>query len=140
MIPGNKKTSLLIQSQLPGFVKDDPDYANFVLFLEAYYEWLEQNNNLTTRSKNLLSYKDIDSTTDEFMNYFVNEFLQYFPAETLISQEQAVKYAKQLYRTKGTPASYKFLFKILYNSDFDYFYTKDAVLKPSDGFRTASFV
>lgn len=133
MIPGNKKTSLLIQSQLPGFVKEDPDYANFVLFLEAYYEWLEQNNNLTTRSKNLLSYRDIDSTTDEFMNYFVNEFLQYFPAETLISEEQAVKYAKQLYKTKGTPASYKFLFKILYNSDFDYFYTKDAVLKPSDG-------
>ncbi len=35
--------------------------------------------------------------------------------------------------TKGTPASYQFLFRILYNSDFDVFYTKDAVLKASDG-------
>ena len=70
MIPGNKKTSLLIDSQLPGFVKDDPDYSNFVLFLEAYYEWLEQNNNITKRSKSLLSYKDIDTTTNEFMDYY----------------------------------------------------------------------
>jgi len=133
MIPGNKKTSLLIDSQLPGFVKDDPDYSNFVLFLEAYYEWLEQNNNITKRSKSLLSYKDIDTTTNEFMDYYLNEFLQYFPKDILIDEEQAVKYARQLYQTKGTPASYKFLFKILYNSDFDYFYTKDALLKPSDG-------
>ncbi len=133
MIPGNKKTSLLIESQLPGFVKENPDYANFVLFLEAYYEWLEQNNNITQRSKSLLSYKDIDSTTSEFMDYYVNEFLQYFPKDILIDEEKAVKYARQLYQTKGTPASYKFLFKVLYNSEFDYFYTKDALLKPSDG-------
>ena len=41
-------------------------YGNFVLFLKAYYEWLEQTNNVTDRSKNLLSYTDIDNTTQEF--------------------------------------------------------------------------
>lgn len=133
MIPGNQKTSLLLDSQLPGFVRETPEYDNFRLFLQAYYEWLEQNNNITQESKSLLSYKDIDTTTDEFMDYFVNDFLQYFPEDALIDKKTAVKYARQLYYTKGTPASYQFLFRVLYNSDFELFYTKDAVLRASDG-------
>jgi hypothetical protein len=133
MINNDQKTSLLIASQLPEFIRDNPDYSNFVLFLQAYYEWMETNSQVTERSKNLLSYKDIDTTTEEFLQYYINDFLQYFPQDALISQQTAVKVAKQLYQSKGTISSYKFLFRILYNSDFDVFYTKDAVLKASDG-------
>ena len=133
MIPDFQKTSLLIPSQLPSFVRENPDYDKFVTFLQAYYEWMEENGNVTERSKNILNYKDIDRTTEEFIEYFTNEFLQYFPQEVLIDKRTAVKYARQLYYTKGTPASYQFLFRILYDSDFDIFYTKDAVLKASDG-------
>ena len=133
MITNDQKTSLLVNSQLPEFVRDNPDYANFNLFLTAYYEWMEQNGKVTERSKNLLSYKDIDTTTDEFLDYFTNDFLPYFPQDILIDKQKAIRTARELYQTKGTPASYKFLFRILYNSDFDVFYTKDAVLKASDG-------
>ena len=133
MIANDQKTSLLINSQLPEFVRDNPDYANFNLFLTAYYEWMEQNGKVTERTKNLLNYKDIDETTDEFLNYFTNDFLPYFPQDVLIDKQKAVKIARELYQTKGTPASYEFLFKILYGSDFDIFYTKDAVLKASAG-------
>ena len=122
MITTNQKTSLLVQNQLPEYVRDNPDYENFSLFLQAYYEWMEQNGKVTERSKNILNYKDIDTTTDEFLKYFANDFLPYFPSDTLISQQQAVKIARELYQSKGTPASYKFLFKVLYNSDFDIFY------------------
>ena len=133
MIINGHKTSLLVPSQLPAFIRDNPDYDKFVAFLQAYYEWMETNGQVIDRTKNLLSYKDIDTTTDEFINYFINDFLQYFPEDALISKQEAVKVAKQLYQSKGTPASYQFLFRILYNSDFDVFYTKDAVLKASDG-------
>lgn len=133
MIQDGQKTSLLISSQLPGYIQDNPEYANFSLFLQAYYEWMEQNGKVTERSKNLLSYKDIDRTTNEFLDYYINDFLPYFPKDTLISKQSAVKIAKELYKNKGTPASYEFLFKVLYNSDFDVFYTKDAVFKASAG-------
>ena len=133
MIDNFQKTSLLIPEQLPEFIRDNPDYSNFVLFIKAYYEWMEQNGQVTERSKNLLNYKDIDKTTSEFIDYYVNDFLPYFPKDTLVDEDKAVKLARQLYQSKGTPASYAFLFKVLYNSDFDIFYTKDAVLKPSDG-------
>ena len=133
MIDSSQKTSLLIPSQLPGFIRDDPAYENFVLFLQAYYEWMEQNNNVTDRSKNLLNYKDIDKTTDQFLDYFYNDFLSYFPKDILADKQKVIKLARELYQSKGTPASYQFLFKVLYNSDVDFFYTKDAVLRASAG-------
>jgi hypothetical protein len=133
MIPDNTKTSLLIPYQLPAYIRDDPAYANFVLFLQAYYEWMEQEGQVTNRAKNILNYTDIDNTTNEFIDYFINDFLPFFPKDILIDKARAVKYAKQFYQAKGTPASYKFLFKILYNSDFDVFYTKESVLRASAG-------
>ena len=133
MIQSNQKTSLLIPSQLPAFIRDDPSYANFVLFLQAYYEWMEQTGGVTEASKSLLSYKDIDETTSEFVNFFNNDFLPYFPAEILADKAKVTKIAKQLYQTKGTPASYQFLFRILYNTEVDFFFTEDAVLKASAG-------
>lgn len=147
MIVEDKKTSLLVDSQLPEFVRDNPEYQNFSLFLKAYYEWMElanaansaittassTNQGATYASKNLDSYSDIDSTIDGFIDYYTNDFLPYFPKDILVDKREAVKFARQLYQSKGTPASYQFLFKVLYNSDFDYFNTKDAILKASDG-------
>jgi len=133
MIDSNQKTSLLVPSQLPEFIRDNPDYSNFVLFIKAYYEWMEQNGQVTERSKNLLNYKDVDRTTSEFIDYFTNDFLPYFPQEILVDKAKAVKLARQLYQSKGTPGSYEFLFKVLYDSSFDIFYTRDAVLRASDG-------
>ena len=133
MIDSGQKTSLLIPSQLPEFVRDEPSYANFVLFVQAYYEWLEENGNVTDRTKNILNYKDVDKTTSEFLDYFTNDFLSYFPKEILADEKKVIKIAKELYQSKGTPASYQFLFKVLYGTDVDFFYTKDVVLKASAG-------
>ena len=133
MIESGQKTSLLIPSQLPEFVRDDPAYEKFVLFLQAYYEWLETNDNVTDRTKNILNYKDIDNTSAEFLDYFYNDFLSYFPKDILADKVKVTKLAKQLYQSKGTQSAYKFLFRVLYNSDVEFFYTKDAVLKASAG-------
>lgn len=147
MIIDNRKTSLLANTQLPEFVRDNPDYDNFKLFIKAYYEWMETANvansssttanshsqGVTYASKNILKYSDVDATIDDFQDYFVNDFLQNFPADSLVDKSKAVKIAKELYQSKGTISSYKFLFKVLFNSEFEVFNTKDAVLKPSDG-------
>jgi hypothetical protein len=133
MIDNNQKTSLLVSTQLPEYIRDDPAYANFRLFLKAYYEWMEQNNNVTDRTKNLLNYKNIDKTPDEFVDYFYNDFLSYFPKDILADKVKVTKIAKELYRSKGTPASYEFLFRVLYDSPVEFFFTKDAVLRASDG-------
>ena len=131
MITNSHKTSLLIPSQIPEFIRDNPDYEKFVTFLQAYYEWMEQEGNLSDNVQNILNYRDIDRTSTQFLDYFVNTFLQYFPKDALVDKATAVKAAKQLYQSKGTKSSYEFLFRILYNSSFDVFYTKDVVFKAS---------
>ena len=127
------KTSLLVPSQLPEFVRDNPDYATFVTFLQAYYEWMEQTNGVTYGSKNLPNYYDIDTTLNSFLQYYENDFLSFFPAGSLVDERKLIKIAKELYQSKGTPASYQFLFRVLYNSDINLFNASDYILRASDG-------
>ena len=147
MIPNNYKTSLRIPSQLPEFVRDDVNYETFVSFVEAYYEWMELANSananntiastsgegVTYASKNLSNYSDVDSTLDGFLKYYINEFLPYFPEDALADKAKVLKIAKQLYQAKGTPASFKLLFRLLYNSSAEILLTGDLVFRASAG-------
>jgi hypothetical protein len=89
-------------------------------------------------SQSLYSYTDIDSvepgqTYNKFIDYYFNDFLPNFPTDALADKAKLIKIARQLYQSKGTPASYQFLFRALYNSDADIFLTRDVVFKASDG-------
>ena len=147
MIPNNYKTSIRVPSQLPEFVRDDLNYETFVSFVQAYYEWMElantSNSLITTVSttdqgvtlgtKNLTNYFDVDTTIDGFIDYFIRDFLPYFPEGALSDKTKILKIAKQLYTSKGTPASYDLLFRLLYNSPASILETKDLVFRASDG-------
>lgn len=148
MIPENFKTALNIASkQLPEFItggyltlntstglpEEVKPYENFIAFLEAYYEWLAETGNIEDRTKNLLNYKDIDKTLDEFEQFFYNEFLKYFPEETLANKRELVKLSKEFYRRKSTTAAFKFLFRALYNTDCHLYNTRESILIASDG-------
>ena len=138
------KTSSKVAFQLPEFIRSDTNYETFVAFIQAYYEWLEQQNigsgkeGVIYGTQNLLNYQDVDfvesgETFNKFIDYYINDFLPNFPKDALTDKTKMVKIARRLYQTKGTPASYQFLFRALYNSDADIFLTRDVVLKASDG-------
>lgn len=42
MISANNKISVIVEDQLPGFIREDHD--NFVQFVKSYYEFLELTN------------------------------------------------------------------------------------------------
>lgn len=138
------KVSLKVPFQLPEFIRSDTSYQTFVAFIQAYYEWMEQNNIGDTKqgvvygTQNLLNYADIDfaeqgENYNRFIDYFFNEFLPSFPKEALGDKTMLVKASKELYGKKGTPAAYQFLFRALYNSDAELFPTRNAILRASDG-------
>lgn len=129
----DNKISIVIPTQLPEYIRDNPDYEKFVSFFKAYYEWMEESGNALAGSGDILTYTDIDTTSNQFLEYFYSDFLPTFPKEILADKRKIIKLAKELYKAKGTPASFKFLFRILYDSDFDYTLTKESVLKASDG-------
>jgi hypothetical protein len=138
------KTSLRVPYQLPEFIRSDAQYQTFVAFIQAYYEWMEQSNiggsklGAVYGTQNLSKLSDIDfveagQSYNRFIDYFIDDFLPNFPKEALTDKTKLLKISKELYATKGTPSSYNFLFRALFNSDTEIFQTRDSVLRSSDG-------
>ena len=123
--------SPLVEKQLPGFVREEN--PNFVTFLEKYYEWMETSGNPIYENYNLLNAKDVDLANDYFIKQIKDELSPSFPEEILLDDVKFLKTINQFYRSKGTPDSIKFLFKVLYNENIDIYFPSNEILKLSDG-------
>lgn len=140
-MPSTEKTiSSLIGSQLPDFVK--ANHAQFQRFIELYYQWLEQNDasgssntagNTVYQASKIADYRDIDSTPDNFVRYFKQELLPYFPENTSLDIKKILKSAREFYSQKGSEESIKWLFKALFDEDIEVNYPKEQILIASDG-------
>lgn len=126
-----EKLSTLIPSQLPEFIRSD--YTTFVSFLEAYYEYLEQDSYAQELLQNSRKYADIDLTVSSFVDYFVNQYINLIPKTVSADKKLLVKNIKDLYNSKGSKKSYDLLFRILFNKNVDIFYPSTQILKASDG-------
>lgn len=120
------KVSSVVSRQVPEFIREDN--AQFIAFLEAYYEFLEQ-----TEQRNLESIRDIDDTLDSFIQYFRNELLLHIPLSVLSDKRYLAKQINEVYRSKGTIKSYEFLFRILFNETPQLYFPKTDILRLSDG-------
>lgn len=126
----NNKISNLITSQVPFFVRND--HENFVSFVEAYYEFLEQQTGVINVSRSLLDQADVDQT-DLFANNFYNNFLSLIPKDTQADKNLLIKNIKDFYRSRGTEKSIRFLMRVLFNEETQFYYPQKDVLKVSDG-------
>lgn len=126
-------TSHLIPSQLPSFIREEENYKNFIAFIEAYYQWLEQEGNVLQTTKKIPEYYDIDATLERFVEYFYATFMPSFPNQIVADKRKLIKFSKELYENKGNRAAYKFLFRCLYNSESELYETKEYVVKSSSG-------
>ncbi len=126
-----ERLSTLVPSQLPEFIRTD--YTTFVAFLEAYYEYLEQDGYAQELIQNSRKYSDIDLTVDSFIDYFIKQYIDTIPKEILVNKKLLIKNIKDLYNTKGSKKSYDLLFRILFNKRVEVFYPSTQILKASDG-------
>ena len=123
------KISLFVREQFPAFYQEEGDM--FQVFLEAYYEYLEQTDKAIHFSRNLLEYKDIDSTTAEFLEHFKKTFLAQLPGLVKADDRLTIKNIMDFYRAKGTPRAVQLLFRLIFDEAISINYPSDDVLKPS---------
>jgi hypothetical protein len=126
-----ERVSTLVKYQLPDFIRDD--HPIFVEFLEKYYEFLEQPSNPIYELKRFQENFDVDKTRESFLQYFKNKILPSFPDTSELSTERIIKAARDFYAKKGTPDSFKFLFRVLYGKELEVLFPKLQILKASDG-------
>ena len=130
----NLRTSSLVYKQVPEFVRDE--YPKFVDFLEAYYEFLEEQqgtekNDLINKAKSLRDISDVDQSLDDFENNFYEKFAALLPRETEVRKDILFKNLNRLYLSKGSIESYKFLFRLLFNEEVQIIEPKNEVLRAS---------
>jgi hypothetical protein len=125
------KISNFIESQFPSFYREDG--PTFILFMKAYYEWMESNGNPIYHSRSLLNYGDVDNTIDDFLVHFEKKYLFGIPFETVVNKRFMIKHALDAYRSKSSIQGHKLLFKLLYNLDSEIYIPGRDLLKPSDG-------
>lgn len=125
------KVSSLIETQFPAFYRDEGE--KFVAFVKAYYEWLEESDNINYLSRKLIDYRDIDKTIDEFLIHFKNKYLVDFPLTSFANTKSIVKKSLDIYRSKGSEAAVKLVMRLLYGEEATIYHPGDDVIKPSDG-------
>jgi len=125
------KVSTVVSKQAPEFVREE--HTQFIKFLEAYYEWMEQDGNAGSVMRNIESAKDIDKTVDDFVQYFTKELMVAIPEYVLSDKRLLAQRIHDLYRAKGTQQSYELLFRILYNEPAEIYFPKEDLLRASDG-------
>lgn len=118
-------TSSIVRTQVPDFVRED--YPTFVAFVEAYYEYLDN------QGVDLSAVRDIDRTLDSFIEHFKKELAIHLPVEVNVDERFLLKYVKDQYLAKGSEGSFKLLFRLLYNKNVNIFYPGRSMLRASDG-------
>lgn len=126
------KPSIFVSGQFPGFVHEyGPD---LIKFLVAYYEFLEESGNAADLRMSIRDNLDIDRTQEAYIDYFADHFMPNMPRTVLADRRLVLKNIRQqLYKARGTERSYKFLFRILFDEDVEFYYPGQDILRASDG-------
>lgn len=120
------KQSIAVQRQIPEHIRDN--YPMFVEFVKMYYDYLEQ-----TQQQDLESMRDVDTVLDEFIDRFKTELSRNFPLELASDKRLILKHLREFYLSRGSEASYEFLFRTLFAKEASLFYPSTQILRVSDG-------
>tara|TARA_E500000305_G_scaffold111818_1_gene127954 strand:+ start:5972 stop:8431 length:2460 start_codon:yes stop_codon:yes gene_type:complete len=128
----DERFSTLVSTLMPEYVQND--HQKFVVFIKAYFEYLEIQGNPRAEAVRLGSYTDIDRTLDDFVQYFKSTYLNNFP-DTLadgVSDKLAVINSSDFYGEKGNIQSINYLFNLLFDTPASVETPKDKLFKISD--------
>jgi hypothetical protein len=118
------KLSSVVSRQIPEFIRED--YPTFVAFVESYYKYLQD------QGVDLSAVKDIDQTLDQFIVEFKRQLAHNLPA--IQGDERFIlTKIKDQYLAKGSEASYKLLFRLLFGKKVELTYPGTQMLRASDG-------
>ena len=119
----------ILNLRVPSFIRED--YPRFFDFIKAYYAWASQPNNAIGGGRKLLNELDLDSASPEYVNYFRKQYLSKFPNNISSDALLTIKFAKDIYKSKGSELGINTIFKVLYNEEPVISYPRDKVIRAS---------
>lgn len=115
------KTSVVLDRQIPEYVRENFDL--FVSFIKQYYNWLDSEDNVDNRIKNLIDQRQVSYSSDPYRNHLLEDFLVNIPKNLQIDYEILIRNIKAFYASKGTEASIRYFFNIFrsINNSFSFY-------------------
>jgi hypothetical protein len=112
------------------------EYELFTHFIKQYYAWLETSKNVNYIPHNLEQLLDIDSVPPELIDRFYETYLPLLPRKFAKDKEsgleldikKVVKNIRDFYSKKGTEDSFRFLFRIMFDTEITLSYPKEKML------------
>jgi hypothetical protein len=120
----------LVREQFPQFYNEEG--PNFIDFIEAYYEYLQDPSNPVGLSRSIYKEFDIDRASKDFLNHYREKYMWGLPANILGNQRLLQKHILELYRAKGSQQGVRLLFRLLFNEDIDFYIPSYDIFKLSD--------
>ena len=123
---GKVKSSSLFTRQIPENIRTE--YPLFVEFIKAYYQFLQDS-----QGQQLESIRDVNTTLDAFVEKFKNEVAKDIPINMTDDPREFLRHVREFYLSRGSEASFKFLFKTLFKKEAEIIYPSKQILRVSDG-------
>ena len=90
-------------------------------------------DNVGRASGNLLNYKTLETAIDKYVDYLKEELYPSIPATYYGDKRLVAQYFKDFFESKSNEQSYRFLFKLLYDENIEFYYPGTDILRVSDG-------
>lgn len=90
-------------------------------------------DNVGRASGNLLNYKTLETSIDKYVDYLKEELYPSIPSIQYGDKRLIAQYFKDFFESKSNEQSYRFLFKVLYDEEIEFYYPGTDILRVSDG-------
>ena len=122
--------SPLVEQQFPSVYRDEGPVL--VLFLKAYYEYLEQTDKDLHTLRKMMERNDVDQSVDTFLEHFRKQYLNGIPKSPNQGTAFTIKHIMDVYRSKGTPRAVDLLLKLVHGVDSSIYVPGQHLMTTSD--------
>ena len=90
-------------------------------------------DNVIRKTGKILDYRNIETSIDDYIGYLKDELFPSIPITFNGDKRNVALKFKEFFQSKSNEDSYRFLFKLLYNENVEFYYPGEDVLRVSDG-------
>lgn len=99
----------------------------------AQVRLLKIKDNVLRQADQLINYRDLNKTVDQFESYLKEELYYAIPSSYDGNKRELAKRLRDFYLSKGQEQAYRYFMKTLYDQDIEITYPGDEILRVSDG-------
>lgn len=90
-------------------------------------------DNVVRRTGKLLDYRNIETSIDTYVDYLREELYPSIPITYYGNKRLIASKFREFFQSKSNEQSYRFLFKLLYDENIEFYYPGTDILRVSDG-------